>query len=206
MSVPRIRHGVSGDGYYAKSEDGLWVRSLWDRECGVVRLSWQPRYRIRDGQAVLLDENGEVMRADPIALAGYSETAWVDAASVCKIDRKSFLAFGGDDVVGLIAAIMRHSCLLLACGYGLGADQVSGWFVSPEDGEMIMANTDYRIISDGVGGFSKLGGMVLHVERYEEDQLFGVVRVSEGDASFRFEHVSGGGFVADWLRSTILVC
>ncbi len=192
---------LDGDGYYAKSAEGLWVRSYWDKDKGEIRLCWQSRLRMHEGYVIDLDENGESLRETPIHLAKFDETGWVDVEPVCKLDRHSFVGMGKGDLGGLIRGVMCHEARLLALGFGEKATDVASWFEKPEHGEFVLA-ADYSI-SNGVGQFDGLDGMTLHVGGYEEEVLIGVVGVAGGPETIPFERIGGQTLMSEFLRSTM---
>jgi len=184
-------------GHYARSQDGLWVRSIWEQARGLIEVSWGERIIVNDGQVLWLDENGLVSRSDDARFAKHGDS-WVVAGEI-QMDRPGFIEFGRGHMRIVIESIMCHVSCLAAMGFGASVSEVVGWFERPEDGHFVVAST-YRV-THGVGLFEGADGMLFEVLDMENDVLSGVVHVG-GHESFGLESKLEPGMLRDFLVST----
>lgn len=189
------------EAYYSKSEDGLWVRSRWDQDNGVIDVAWHERIQILDGKVHWYDENGRVLKSEDSAFAKYSDDPWT-SAGVIELDRPGFIEFSRKRTRRIIESILCHTSKLVALGFGDCAADVVEWFVRPEDGLFVVA-TDYEI-RDGVGIFEGADGMIFTVSDLEDEQLSGVVKVGDHER-FELNKRLEPGVLGDFLVSTVPV-
>ncbi len=189
-------------GYYAKSDNDLWVKSEFDKLSGEVNLFWQTRYRHVGATLVQVDENGRPFSSNHVRQPCYSEDPWNAAGKPTLVDRQEFLEMARGDVLGVIQGIQAHSARILALGWGQSAADVASWFEWPEKGYFI-AKAPYYIV-EGVGAFEGLSGMDLLDPVYGDDVFMATVSVS-GKESAPFSVPTGSIVLADFLRSTLPV-
>ena len=190
---------IGKNGYYAKSGDGLWVRSMWNQENGSIEVAWQERVVVVDGMTEWLDENGETIRTEEFTGTRFPEDPWVLAGSI-PLDRPEFIEFARKDMRRVIESIMCHTCKLIALGFGENAAQVVEWYSRPGDGLFIIA-LKYEI-HEGVGLFDGADGLTFTVSDLENEELSGVVRVGEHE-SFDLRQRLEPGMLREFLISTV---
>lgn len=196
-----IRSGLASETeFFACSEEGLWVKSVWDQDRGVIQLCWQTRYRISEGYVYYIDENGDEFDHEHAMYAKYSENPWNPIDTVL-IDSEEFIEFSKGATRATIEAVMRHQALLLALGFGDSVEDVAGWFKDLRTGAFI-AHALYEI-RDGVGKYHGCDGMQIEVEEFDPETrtLKGTLSV-QGKESVELIH-EGGDVVEEFLRSTI---
>lgn len=138
-----MKTGWYEDAFYARSDRGLWVKSVLDYEAGEISLHWHAR-RKRIGGTVFttIDENGEACNQ----LQG-----WVDAGAI-GMDREfmiKLLASTDVKATEVYRAISEHIAMLLVCGFGESASDVLDVFVE----NLMVAGADYEVISiEGLEG------------------------------------------------------
>lgn len=192
---------VERGAYYSKSEDGLWVRSLWNHERGVIEVAWQERTVIVDGKTHWLDENGETIRIEPFVSSQFPEDPWVLAGEI-PLDRPGMIEFSNKGMRKVIESIMCHTSKLIALGFGENAAQVAEWFSRPEDGLFIIAS-EYRI-QEGIGMFHGVDGLIFTVSDLKDEELSGVISVGDHE-SFELKQRLEPGTLREFLVSTIPV-
>jgi len=184
--------------YYSKSQDGLWVRSCWNHDVGVIDVSWNERTLIDGDKVFWLDENGTVTRTEDVRFAKYSDDSWV-SSGVIHLDRPGFIEFARGNVGRVIESVMSHTSRLAAFGFGESIAEVVEWFERPQEG-LFVVSTEY-MIHDGVGMLEGSDGLVLEVVNLENEVLSMVVRV-EGHESFELVKDLEPGMLRDFLIST----
>ncbi|MCK5641590.1 MAG: hypothetical protein KAJ19_12380, partial [Gammaproteobacteria bacterium] len=146
---------VVGEGeYYAKSEEGLWVRSVLDYAIGQIRFEWQMRHRMSGGLVESIDCNGDVIDRTPLSEVAWSDP-WVEAGNVSMDSGELIGMVPISDLFKLQRGIMVHGSKLIALGWGTDAAEVVSWFENPWEGEFILMESEY-VVRDGVGAFVDL--------------------------------------------------
>lgn len=193
-----IRHGfgLMEDEYFALSRDNLWVKSVWDKERGVIILCWQTRYRIVDGRVEYIDENGEVFDRERVGFARFDANPW-NKVDTLKLDTPEFVEMARGRMKDVINAVMRHQCMMLALGFGDSAEDVGSWFECLTKRAYI-GETSYWI-ENGCGDFHGCDGMKLHVHADEDDKISATLSV-EGGESVELESIESE---IDFLISTV---
>ena len=152
----------NGKEFYARSRDGLWVRSRFNADVGTVDLAWQVRHRIDRGFVVKLDENGDEMGRTSMLEAEFGNE-WIEVASV-SLDDSKFIEMSPPQMLGhTIKGFMVHAATMLASGWGEDADEVASWFIEPWKGDFIMGE---YLVTRPILGFEDGEGMLLSVSEW----------------------------------------
>lgn len=198
-----MKGGFNDDhtGYYVRTDHGLWIRSHWCHDTGMIKLGWQVRYRVSNLMVIHLDENGDPMESEPISRPNMTGPSWVEVGPFVSLDRVEVAGMGKGDKRGFIDGLMRHQALLLAMGIGENSREIAEWFEEPEHGKFMMLGLSYAI-SDGDGAFKGLDDMVLVIESLDEGRMVGAITVDGDDERYALEHDVTPEFIAQFVRST----
>ena len=184
--------------YFARSEEGLWIKSVWDLDTGNIHLNWHERHEVVGGRVVRLDENQSSISSEPVQFNRY-DSPWVLAGSV-NLDSPEFLEFSRGLVEPTIYAIMRHLARLAALGWGDTASEVVEWFGGDlSTGEFILPSK--YLIANGSGIFGGIDGLLLEVQEFQDGALKSQILV-EGHESYQFDRDLGAIEIRDFLVST----
>ena len=165
--------------YYAKSKDGLWVRSRLDVETGTLSLSWQERRVVNGGEVITLDENGGIARSTPLASYDWTRDPWVQVVALSVDEWVST----GTIPKGLVGKCLRgwmiHSSRMLCGGWGDDASEVGSWFEQPWKGLWMTQDVTY-LVHRPLGPYKEMDGLKFTVDELRDGELEGEILV-DGD-------------------------
>jgi len=142
-----------------RSPEGLWVKA--ERDPQAIRVYWQARTTIQDGQFVELDANGSVDRTIPVHRMRYGDP-WRQAGEI-QISRELIDLCGLQDFDWFLFGLMRHSAGLIAHGFGEDPEEVMSWFDDVAAADYIVGGV-YEVVGPGREPFVGLEGVRLVVD------------------------------------------
>lgn len=150
--------------FYAKSENGLWVKAEID--INSINVYWQKRYKFSGNNVFVINAQGNICEEIDVSEIDYD--SWVQFGKISIINDYLFELCDISNFDLLLFGLMRHVCLLTVLGYGETPDEVASWFDDFDKCEFIC--TDKYIVSNGcVGLFEGLENTTVFVENVITD-------------------------------------
>lgn len=178
--------------YYAKSENGLWVKAELD--VNSINVYWQKRYKFSGNSVFMINSQGNICEEIDVSEIGYD--SWVQFGKISTINDYLFELCDISNFDLLLFGLMRHVCLLTVLGYGETPDEVASWFDDFSKCEFIYA--DKYIVSNGcVGLFEGLENTTVLVDDFPKCKI-----VVTKDSVFDVE-LDDSKKIGDFIISTI---
>lgn len=168
-----MREGSAFDknSYYAKTDNGLWLRASYVEDEGMMRMEYQNRLMMNGRFVSVLNENGTPNRQ--IDLSSTSLPQEWEVCSEFSVDTREFSRFvkfareRDTDIEDLYYCICKQAVRLSAMGWGDGIGDPLTWFAAPLD-EPCVVQEKYRVEKDR-GYFAGLEGMSFTPKFDEQD-------------------------------------